>query len=193
MNIESESNIHRSKVTIDTIETTKRTKRRKRTHIKNRILRINQFCLMTFLLSSILSLLLLLDSSPFSQASDYLYTDDKDLDKSQRGGVRVVDPEDDKDVWPIMDYIKPKQKSLESDALYKERLLNPVFLTDQYDRPRVVEFYAPWCGVSDNLPCCSVGCNDTLYSPHPEFISCMHADLTNCFCPHISPSQNIKN
>ena len=113
MDLEIERTIHRSKIrtestiqikqNLSAIKPTKHKKIRKRPPIKNHFLPIHQVCLMTFLLSSILALLLLLDLTPFSKGNDYLYTDDEELDKSQRGGVRVVDPEDDKDVWPIMD------------------------------------------------------------------------------------------
>ena len=54
------------------------------------------------------------------------------------------------DTRPIMDYVKPKQNNpSESNADYNNRLLEPpYFLTNRFDKPRVVEFYAPWCGVS---------------------------------------------
>ena len=49
------------------------------------------------------------------------------------------------DVAPIMDYAKPAQLIGESTEDYEERITHPEFLTDE-TKPRVVEFYAPWCG-----------------------------------------------
>lgn len=51
-----------------------------------------------------------------------------------------------KNVWPIRDYVKPKRHEGEADEEYSKRVAHPVFLGDGYDKPRVVEFYAPWCG-----------------------------------------------
>lgn len=66
----------------------------------------------------------------------YLYTDKHDLD-----GSRIDDAYQKEDVRPVVDYVKPMKKTFESEASYDERILKPTFLSDSYDKPRVVEFY----------------------------------------------------
>ncbi len=67
------------------------------------------------------------------------------------GDVPIKQAHNDPEVWPIEDYVKPKQGSMESDGDYDKRVKSPEFLGDGYNRPRVVYFYAPWCGVSGDF------------------------------------------
>ena len=101
--------------------------------IKNQILHLHPCVIMTSFIcfvSGLLGVILLMNKPTLISGEDYLYniTD---------GG----------DVWPVIDYIVPEKKLMESDNDYQNRIVDPPFLTDRYDKPRVVEFYAPWCGV----------------------------------------------
>lgn len=105
----------------------------RRRPVNNQLLRCHPLYIMTLCIVSVSGLLvffLLTNQSHFIRGEDYLYNTDGE------------------DVWPINDYIKPVQKASESDADYQLRSLEPTFLTPEYKNPRLVEFYAPWCGVS---------------------------------------------
>lgn len=70
--------------------------------------------------------------------SKYLYSNDPD-----KPGDRSVSIED---VSPVKEYIAPSKKAAESDVEYKFNKMHPDFLEKNFNRSRVVEFYAPWCG-----------------------------------------------
>jgi hypothetical protein len=124
----------------------KQKKQRKRQPIKNQLLQTKDNIKMALLLSSLLTILILmLNQQPSfsfssSKSDQYLYANPDEPSES----------ESNKKVWPIIDYVTPDKGKLESDKSFKKRIENPVFLTDQYEKPRMVEFYAPWCGVSFN-------------------------------------------
>jgi len=113
---------------------------RKSKFIKNQLLHINPAVIMALLLFSLflLALSLLLHHPTFAGSGEYLYTGKDQKEGDGANGKNYV--------HPIIDYVKPKKKTLESEAAYKDRLIHPTFLSDSYERPRVVEFYAPWCG-----------------------------------------------
>ena len=69
------------------------------------------------------------------------------------GNVGLYTPTDDversaESLAPIIEYIAEGKHSLETEEEYNYRKNTPSFLNSTENGPRVVEFYASWCGVS---------------------------------------------
>lgn len=119
-----------------------RRKQQRRRPIKNQLLHLSPWFIMVLFITAsfVLIFLIFLNLSSPAQARDYLYVDPKALDD----GNAKEDNNDHEGTWPIIDYVKPKKKPLETESQYQKRWMNPSFLSDKYDKPRSVEFYAPW-------------------------------------------------
>ncbi len=119
-----------------------RRKQQRRRPIKNQLLHLSPWFIMVLFITAsfVLIFLIFLNFTSPTQARDYLYANPKALDDENA----KEDNNGHDDTWPIIDYVKPKKKPLETESQYKKRWMNPSFLSDKYDKPRSVEFYAPW-------------------------------------------------
>jgi len=77
-------------------------------------------------------------------------------------------PKDNEDVSPIIDYILPEKKVYESNDAYAERSNNPDFLSSLDEGPRVVKFYAPWCGHCQHYKPIYIEMGREVQKTHPQ-------------------------
>lgn len=92
---------------------------------------------MTTCVLSALLLAVTLTIQEVNGAQHYLYHTDPD-DPTNHENIR--------DVSPILEYVLPMKEDDESKSDFEYRCLHPDFLSSDFHRQRMVEFYAPWCG-----------------------------------------------